>query len=104
MWLFALAALIILATILVAARLARNQTIVVPREVGDGAGNAIGATIAENRCPACGDDRGFYTGFERQRIYCGNPECRAGFFVANFGEGKVWAQAVAERGPNHLYR
>ena len=81
----------------------RHYTIQIPREPGRGVSNELGLSVIRGECPICCSKEGFFRGRNANEIFCGNPHCRSGFFVQNFGEGKVWAKQI-ENGPSHLYR
>lgn len=97
MWPLLIVALILLLVILIVPRL-REPMIHIPRSPGDGDGNAAGYLLHRGICPACGDDGGFYSGGPNV-IYCGNRECRVGFEITNYGNGKVKAEPVEGADP-----
>jgi hypothetical protein len=80
----------------------RHYSIQIPRSHAPGTGNALGAMIAQNRCPLCKDKRGFYRGKQPGTLYCGNSDCRMGFTIVNYGPGRVAAH-LTEHGPDQLY-
>ena len=79
----------------------------IPRMPVDGEGNAAGQSILADCCPVCGQG-GFYNGPQNRdgsmEIYCGNSDCRTGFRVFNYGGGKIKADPLVDKGPDHLYR
>jgi hypothetical protein len=102
-----MAVAILVAVVIIAKLLAREEVIHVPRSTRPlfPRFNSLGLSIARNECPFCHDLAGFYGGPGKPEyavLYCGNPQCRAGFRVKNYGKNLVYAEPD-EPGPKHLY-
>ena len=108
---FALAAVFLAIVIIVARQMAKGETIHIPRHVGqlpsgdmDREEWAFGEAIGLGFCPDCHQE-GFYSGPSANMavtIYCGNPDCRHGFRVTNYGRGLAWGERIDD-GPDRLY-
>jgi hypothetical protein len=98
---------VIAAVAVVTKYLQRDELLRIERNTGMPRGNELGAAVARNECPACGDtDASWFHGPASARystLYCGNKACKAGWKVENFGGGCVFAEP-GEPGPDHLYR
>lgn len=79
----------------------QTRPIHIPRTPGTPRQNYFGMKIHRGFCPRCACEE-FFSG-PPGVIFCGNENCRAGFKVWNYGDGKVFAEQT-ENGPDHLYR
>jgi hypothetical protein len=103
LWGLLAAVVMIVLIIIIVPRLKHQQPIVIPRSHGFPRSNDVGLCLADNHCPCC-DEEGFFAEQHRPGIlYCGNADCRAGFRIENYGNGRVWAEQI-EDGPSFLYR
>jgi hypothetical protein len=101
MWWGFLAVVVVIALIItIVPRL--QHPIVIPRSHGFPRSNELGRCIGGNHCPCC-DEEGFFAEERPSVLYCGNADCRAGFRVENYGDGRIWAEQI-EDGPSFLYR
>jgi MFS superfamily sulfate permease-like transporter len=99
---FAIAVAILIAVAFFAKRMAKHSTIHIPRTPGPARSNAMGTMIIGSVCPVCRQEN-FYSGDEQGILFCGNPKCRTGFLVTNYGESNVWAEEIRDKGPDRLY-
>jgi hypothetical protein len=102
---FGIAVICIGIVIVITKLLDRDATIRIERSTGNARANNLGAMMARSECPVCHETEGFFYGPakpEYATLYCGNPGCRAGFRVENYGNSMVYAEPD-ELGPDQLY-